>query len=100
MISSESVEKKEPVIPRQTPRTPIHSGWASAASAVASVAFMGNCGTASAWASNGDRSAQSKVSAVNVFAVQEERWPHTKRECAAVKTSLCLSLSLLSTPRK
>ena len=43
---------------------------------------------------------QSKVSAVNVFAVQEERWPHTKRECAAVKTSLCLSLSLLSTPRK
>ena len=41
MISSESVEKKEPVIPRQTPRTPIHSGWASAS--VASVAFMGNC---------------------------------------------------------
>ena len=52
MISSESVEKKEPVIPRQTPRTPIHSGWASAAS-VASVAFMGNCGST------------SKLSAVN-----------------------------------
>ena len=69
----ESVEKKEPVIPRQTPRTPIHSGWASVVSAVASVAFMGNRGSASPWAFNGDRSpAQSKLSAVNVFAVQEE----------------------------